>query len=72
MDERYSRQIIIPEIGKRSRHGSAMPRFGGRIGGHRIAVLFYLEPQSGHPGVADSDKVSLSNLNRQILYTTED
>ncbi len=74
MDERYSRQIIIPEIGEtgQARLRNARVLVVG-CGGLGSPVLFYLAAAGvGTLGVADSDKVSLSNLNRQILYTTED
>lgn len=74
MEERYSRQIIIPEIGA---EGQARLRQARVLvvgcGGLGSPVLLYLASAGvGTLGVADSDKVSLSNLNRQILYETAD
>lgn len=74
MDERYSRQMIIPEIGM---EGQARLRKARVLvvgcGGLGSPVLLYLAAAGvGTLGVADSDKVALSNLNRQILYETAD
>ena len=74
MEERYSRQIVIPEIGT---EGQARLRKSRVLvvgcGGLGSPILLYLAAAGvGTLGVADSDKVSLSNLNRQILYETED
>lgn len=71
---RYNRQIIIPEIGER---GQEMLRNAKVLvigaGGLGSPVLMYLAAAGvGTIGIADSDEVHLSNLQRQILYHTED
>ncbi len=74
MDNRYSRQTVIPEIGAKGQARLAKARVlvvGG--GGLGSPVLYYLAAAGvGTLGVADGDYVSISNLNRQILYTVED
>ncbi len=74
MEGRYERQIIIPEIGKegQARLKEAKVLVVG-AGGLGSAILLYLAAAGvGTLGIADNDKLSLSNLNRQILYTVED
>lgn len=70
--ERYSRQIIISEIGEEGQ----MRLSRGKIlvvgaGGLGSAVLYYLAAAGvGTIGVIDDQDVELSNLQRQILHTT--
>jgi adenylyltransferase/sulfurtransferase len=71
---RYNRQIIIPEIGE---HGQEMLRNAKVLvigaGGLGSPVLLYLAAAGvGTIGIADPDEVHLSNLQRQILYHTDD
>lgn len=69
--ERYSRQILLPEIGEEGQKRIA----AGRVlivgaGGLGSPVALYLAAAGvGHIGIADDDVVSESNLQRQILYT---
>ena len=71
---RYSRQVMLPEIG---REGQERLK-GGRVlvvgaGGLGCPVLQYLAAAGvGTIGIADGDTVDTSNLQRQVLYGTED
>jgi len=72
--EVYSRQIIMKEIGEagQQRLFDASVLVVG-CGGLGAAALYYLAAMGiGHLGLCDGDVVSLSNLNRQVLYTMED
>jgi adenylyltransferase/sulfurtransferase len=74
MEKRYERQLVIPEVGEegqeRLREARVLVVGAGGLGS---PVLLYLAAAGvGTLGVADSDKLSLSNLNRQVLYKTED
>ena len=71
---RYQRQLIIPGIGV---DGQLKLRKAGIIvigaGGLGSPVLMYLAAAGvGRIGIVDSDEVSTSNLQRQILYTSDD
>ncbi len=71
---RYLRQIVIPSIGEEGQRklGQARVLVIG-AGGLGSPVLYYLAAAGvGTIGIADPDIVDLSNLQRQILYTTED
>ena len=72
--ERYSRQIILKEIGtdgQKKLLSSKVLIIGA--GGLGSAVSFYLAAAGvGTIGIADPDTVSLSNLQRQILHGTDD
>lgn len=72
--ERYARQIILPEIGPdgqaRLKNSSAL--IVG-LGGLGCPVALYLAGAgTGRMGLCDADKVSLSNLQRQTLYSEND
>jgi len=72
--EIYSRQIMINDIGMEGQQklGKASVLVVGN-GGLGAPVLYYLTAMGiGHLGLCDGDNVSLSNLNRQILFTIED
>lgn len=66
----YSRHILIPEIGEEGQEkllGSSVLVVGA--GGLGSPALYYLAACGiGRIGIADSDDVELSNLNRQILH----
>lgn len=70
-DGRYSRQTMLPEIGEEGQRRLA----GARVliigvGGLGSPAATYLTGAGvGTIGLADSDVVSLSNLQRQVLYT---
>lgn len=72
--ERYLRQIMLEEIGEegqeRLANSSALIVGVGGLGSP-IATLL-VSAGIGRIGIVDSDVVSLSNLPRQTLYTTED
>jgi sulfur-carrier protein adenylyltransferase/sulfurtransferase len=71
---RYSRHILIPEFGLASqqklKHARVLVIGSGGLGS---PVLLYLAAAGvGHIGIVDFDKVDDSNLQRQVLFTTED
>lgn len=72
--QRYSRQIVLPEIGVNGQgllRDSSVVLFG--LGGLGSAVAPYLVAAGvGRLRVVDHDRVDLSNLQRQILYVQAD
>jgi molybdopterin/thiamine biosynthesis adenylyltransferase len=72
--ERYARHIVLREVGGpgQRRLGAARVLVIG-AGGLGSPVLAYLAAAGvGALGVVDDDDVSLSNLQRQVLFDTED
>jgi len=71
---RYSRQIILPEVGIEGQQAlldSSMLLIG--VGGLGSPSAMYLAAAGvGHLIIADFDKVELSNLQRQVIHHTDD
>ena len=71
--ERYSRSILLPEIGgegQRKILNSKVLVIGA--GGLGSPIIMYLAALGvGKITVVDNDKVELSNLQRQIIHNTE-
>lgn len=72
--ERYSRQVILEGFGEEAQQRLAQAKvlvIGA--GGLGCPILQYLAAAGvGHLGIADGDTVSVSNLHRQVLFTTEE
>lgn len=72
--ERYSRQIILKEVGGMGQEkllsGKILIIGGGGLGSP--AALYLAAAGVGTIGIVDFDKVDLTNLQRQIIHTTAD
>ena len=72
--QRYKRHILLPEIGEEGQRklldGSVLVVGAGGLG---APLLLYLAAAGiGHIGIVDFDRVDVSDLQRQVLFTTED
>jgi len=72
--ERYSRHFILPDVGEKGQtkllDAKVLLVGGGGLGSP--AALYLAAAGVGTIGIIDHDRVDLSNLQRQVLYTTED
>jgi len=71
---RYSRHLIMPEVGMKGQEklkkGSVLIIGAGGLGSP--LGLYLAAAGVGHIGLVDFDVIDYSNLQRQILYNTED
>ncbi|MDR2091383.1 MAG: HesA/MoeB/ThiF family protein [Clostridiales bacterium] len=72
--ERYSRHILLKEVGVAGQmklgKGKVLVVGAGGLGSP--AAMYLAAAGVGTIGIADADKVDLSNLQRQIIHSTED
>jgi molybdopterin-synthase adenylyltransferase len=71
--ERYARHIVLPEVGgpgqNKLKNSSVLVIGAGGLG---APMLMYLAAAGvGRIGIVDHDTVSLPNLQRQVIHTTE-
>jgi len=72
--QRYSKQIILKKFGLAGQRKISLSNvLVVGAGGLGCPLLIYLANTGvGHIGIVDHDKIELSNLNRQILFTSKD
>ncbi|MDE7230113.1 MAG: molybdopterin-synthase adenylyltransferase MoeB [Oscillospiraceae bacterium] len=72
--ERYSRHIILKEVGAKGQKKllNAKVLIIGAGGLGAPAAMYLAAAGVGTIGIADADEVDLSNLQRQIIHTTND
>jgi adenylyltransferase/sulfurtransferase len=70
--ERYARHIVVPEVGGpgQAKLINAKVLVVGAGGLGAPALLYLAAAGVGTIGICDNDKVSLSNLQRQVVHTT--
>ena len=72
--ERYSRHIILQEVGvkgqKKLLNAKVLIIGAGGLGAP--AALYLAAAGVGTIGIVDADEVDLSNLQRQVIHTTQD
>ena len=73
-NERYQRQVSLKEFGEKGQQKLRNAKvFIAGAGGLGCPALLYLAAAGvGCIGIADDDFVSLNNLHRQVLFSTED
>ncbi|GAB4215134.1 MAG: molybdopterin-synthase adenylyltransferase MoeB [Sandaracinaceae bacterium] len=71
--ERYSRHILLPEVGERGQErllrGKVLLLGAGGLGSP--AALYLAAAGVGTLGIVDNDRVDASNLQRQVLHGTD-
>ena len=71
---RYSRHLLLPEVGiagqRRLRGAKVLLVGAGGLGAP--AALYLTAAGVGEIGLVDFDRVDVTNLQRQVLYTTQD
>jgi adenylyltransferase/sulfurtransferase len=72
--ERYSRQIILPNVGGKGQEKllNAKVLIIGAGGLGSPAALYLASAGIGKIGIVDADKVELNNLQRQIIHSVSD